>query len=53
MNAIIWEVLIGVLLFVVFGIIPTYVCCSSHNDHINHECYLRLEETQQRAIQNV
>jgi hypothetical protein len=52
MNAIIWEVLIGFLLFVVFGIIPTYVCCS-HNDHINHECYLRLEETQKRAIQNV
>ena len=49
MNAIIWEVLIGVLLFVVFGIIPTYICCS-HNDHLNHECYLRLEE---QSNQNV
>jgi hypothetical protein len=49
MNDIVWEVLIGVLLFVVFGIIPTYVCCS-HNDHINNECYLRLEEP---PIQNV
>lgn len=52
MNEIVWEVLIGFLLFVVFGIIPTYICCS-HNDNINHECYLRLEETQQRAIQNI
>ena len=49
MNDIIWEVLIGVLLFVVFGIIPTYVYCS-HNDHINHEFYLKLEEPH---IQNV
>lgn len=52
MNDIVWYFLIAFLLFTVFGIIPTYVCCS-HNDHLNHECYLRLEEPQQRAIQNV
>ena len=49
MNDIVWEVLFGFLLFVVFGIIPTYVCYL-HNNHINNECYLILEEP---PIQNI
>jgi hypothetical protein len=48
-NDIIWYFLIAFFLCIVFGIIPTYACCS-HNDHLNHENYLRLEE---QSNQNV
>ena len=49
MNDIVWYFLIAFVLFTVFGIIPTYICCS-HNDHLNHECYLKLEEQPNQKV---
>jgi hypothetical protein len=51
MNAIVTEFLICFILFISFGIIPIYVCCShngSQNDNINQDCYLILDEIPNR-----
>ena len=48
MNAIVTEFLICFILFISFGIIPTYVCCS-HIDHTtNQDSYLILDEIPNR-----
>jgi hypothetical protein len=47
MNAIVTEFLICFILFISFGIIPIYVCCS-HNHNINQDCYLILDEIPNR-----
>ena len=43
MNTIFLEIFIGCFLFGVFGIFPAWICCS-HNDRINHDRYLILDE---------
>lgn len=43
MNAIAVYVFISVVLFGVFGLLPSWIYYS-HTDHINHDRYLLLEE---------
>jgi hypothetical protein len=42
-KVLVW-VFIGVFLSGVFGLLPCYICCS-HNDSINHDRRLILDET--------
>ena len=43
MNTIVVQVFIGFFLFCIFGLFPAWICCS-HNDHINHDRYLILDD---------
>lgn len=52
MNTIVTEFLICFILFISFGIIPIYVCCS-HNDHTNQDCYLILDEIPNRQLAEI
>ena len=43
-NLVVGVVFIAIILFVVFGIFPTYIYCS-HLEQINHDRYVNLEHT--------
>jgi hypothetical protein len=52
MNTIIAEVLISVILFISFGVIPAYVFCSHINrDNISNDSYLTLDDIPSTHIQ--
>ena len=43
-TLVVCVVFIAIILFVVFGIFPTYMYCS-HLEQINHDRYVNLEHT--------